>query len=179
MKSLGMKLTLNNAATERLDAIFSARTVEAKDAYWIDGADSGEDYCYDCAKKEVEKLRQKDPENSEEYCIAGGYRTEHDGTPFCTTCSCRLDGNLTDYGASSEVDHFLECGFDPDSADDCFSMNEVVSTIGWTLHDWRYVRDYERVRDRQRYAALYRLARRILRADKPNSTLHLYACSAS
>lgn len=127
--------TLSDEEQERVNTALrtgAAKDEEPKDAYWIYGADAGNDYCQECAEAEIEKLKAAEPD--EEYKLDGGWRTEHDSTPFCETCHCRLDGGLTYYGAEQVLEHFLEHGVDLESADDCLSMEEVINTIGWHLN---------------------------------------------
>lgn len=159
---------LTPAQREELEAIFNlgAAKVKVLDAYWIHGADCGEDYCYRCCKKKVAKLRKKDPKG--EYRIDGGYRCEHDSPPFCYNCRARLDGGLTNHGAEQELDHFLENGFDRESSDDCYDMAEVIATRGWEPWEGRvYQREYERDRDEEYFADLTTLGLRILTPETP------------
>lgn len=159
----GVGGVLTESEREHLEAIFHRGALKVKvfDAYWIHGADCGEDYCYQCCKSEVEKLKKKDPKG--EYFVDGGWRSDHDGTPFCASCQKRLDGSLTNYGCKQEVDHFLEYGFDPNSDDDCLSMSEVICSRGWCPWSGRvYAKEYERERDERYFADLNTLGRRIL-----------------
>lgn len=169
--------TLTEEQQERVsDALRAGAATgdEPKDCYWIYGADDGSDYCEECGEAEVEKLRAAKPD--EEYSLDGGWRTEHDGTPYCEKCHCRLDGQLTYYGAEQEIEHFLEHGFDPACADDCLSAEEVINTIGWHLYQGEYNRyqsqfstDRENRAAQERHWNLGKLARRILeQLDAPS-----------
>ena len=43
--------------------------------------------------------------------IDGGWSTEHDSAPFCEGCGRLLEGSLTNYGISEEVEHFAAFRF--------------------------------------------------------------------
>lgn len=71
--------------------------------HWIDGDDTGEEFCRRCALKEIRKRKAADP--SIDLHLGGGY-TDHDGPPYCSRCGVALEGSLTDYGVQSELEHF-------------------------------------------------------------------------
>ncbi len=142
VKSAAYTLTFEEQA--RAEAIFSAGAAryadQVKAAHWIHGADGGMDYCRECALAiiEKEKVRRRrlpkvEKKDSEVPSLDGGWRTEHDSPPICDECNAPLDGSLTNYGAETELDHFLENGFDPECDADCHAMSEVLLTLGWSF----------------------------------------------
>lgn len=150
-----------------LEDLFAKRgaRVKAWDAHWIHGADSGEDFCYKCCKKEVANLKKKDPKG--EYIVDGGWRTDHDTPPFCYRCGRRLDGCLTDYGCEAELDHFLEHGVNLSRWGHCYEMSEVINGRGWKPWSERiYEHEYQRESDVEYFANLHTLGRRILDSMK-------------
>jgi hypothetical protein len=155
-------IILTEEEQNKLEALFAAGAAkeDVVDAYWIHGADTGEDYCFACAKKAVAALSAKDPAG--EYSVDGGYPCERDSLPFCETCGLRLDGCLTDYGCSEELDHFIENGFAPANTSDCYSMDEVINRRGWNHSKW--VQSDER--SLKYFRDLHELGRRILDALK-------------
>ena len=122
---------ISKSDQKKLETLFNAgaEKVESEPEHWISGADEGMSYCYDCAEKEVEQLLKKNPAG--EYIVDGGWGIEGDSTPFCEICDKLLENTLTDYGCESEVDHFLDHGFDPKYDDDCRAMSEVISSKAW------------------------------------------------
>lgn len=137
---------LSEADRSRLDALFLAgwEKTPADDEHWIHGVsedyDEGLSYCYECAEKEIEKLQKEKPEG--EWILDGGWGSEGDSTPFCEQCGKLLSNTLTAYGCEEEVDHFLRDGFDPKSDDDCRSMYEVISALGWDAGEIEKYREY-------------------------------------
>ena len=131
---------------EKLEKLFSdgACRVKTEFLYWIGGEDDegmydgGTDYCYNCCKKEVEKLQTAKPENY--YFADGGWDPigGSDSQPFCETCGVWLITGLTDYCCESEVEHFSEHGFEPRSSDDCMSMSSVIDSRGWKGRSEKY-----------------------------------------
>lgn len=162
--------TLTEEECDRLQKFFAdgAAKFSPKDAYWIDGADAGDDYCLPCAERELVKdiaryrrLPKKDRAKAERPSLGGGYSTEHDGPPFCATCGAVLDGSLTDYGAEEEVSHFTTYGFDIFSDDDRRAMSEVISARRWRA--WSGItREYEQRKAEEYFTSLHELGRKIL-----------------
>lgn len=148
----------------RLESIFrhGAEWPKTEPEHWISGGVGNHDhdeslsYCWDCATKEIARLKQDEP--SGEWVVAGGYGNEGDSTPFCEKCHVRLENTLTRYGCREELRHFLANGFDPDSGDDCCSMAAVVDARGWEKRSWHDEDDEAYLRD------LHELGRRILSA---------------
>lgn len=90
--------------------------------YWLD-SDATFSYCYPCARKaratelglaeppaERDWFERSEADEEFEDGIDGGawYSGESDSTVACQTCGETLRYSLTDYGALSEIDHFLE-----------------------------------------------------------------------
>ena len=146
---------ISKSDQKKLETLFNAgaEKVESETEHWISGADESLSYCYDCAFKEVEQLLKKNP--SGEYIVDGGWGIEGDSTPFCEICDKLLENTLTDYGCESEVDHFLDHGFDPKSDDDCRAMSEVISSKAWEPCENEDIEYFDN---------LYKLCERILEA---------------
>ncbi len=130
----------------------AAGATERPNCYWLDGdwsGDEGPDYCWDCARKEVDKAYAKDPEqfvklygdydgkrdNPEDYyndAIRGGYSMDHDSTPHCEGDSrgIQLDGTLTDYGADEEISVLTtDCAPSFDDADGWYALDMAVMNL--------------------------------------------------
>jgi len=62
-----------------------------------DAIDQAEDYCPDCARKNVEILRKKYPQFGTEIIVDGGYEDcrDSDNLAYCTECECPLSCYLT------------------------------------------------------------------------------------
>ncbi len=154
---------LSDSQIERLTALFrdGGSEVKSQPEHWISGGvgnhdhDESKSYCYDCAKKEIARLKQEEP--SGEWSVGGGYGGQGDSTPSCESCGVRLENSLTRYGCSVEVSHFLEYGFDPASGDDCRSMHEVIEARGW-----QFCSAYEKPEEARYFERLHELGRRIL-----------------
>lgn len=85
---------------------------ELEELHWVAFGGEGEHYCYDCCKKEVEKINKEyvlKGEEPEAWIDGGWGGVEEDGCAFCETCEARLDASLTQYGVEAEVDYFLSC----------------------------------------------------------------------
>lgn len=91
--------------------------------YWFGGDfhDASMDYCRECAEKLVDEKYTADPKRFEELygecedaeeryraAIDGGFDIDHDSPPYCETCSAKLSGSLTDYGADQELEALIE-----------------------------------------------------------------------
>ena len=143
--------------TKKCDALFEAAAarVEAWPNHWITGADI-DDYCYECAVKRLDELKQSDPTG--EYILDGGWSSESDSTPFCGTCDKLLDGSLTQCGCESEIEHFMEYPVDPKSDDDLRAMSEVISSSGWMFPEGqRFESDSEKERLKEYYKDLHQV----------------------
>ncbi len=57
-----------------------------------------------------------------------------------------LDNDFTQYACETEVDHFLEHGFDVESGDDCLAMSKVISSAGWEPYLTGHEKDSEKKR---------------------------------
>lgn len=101
-----------------------AKKYKTKPEYWIGGWDEGSSYCRECGEKKVTELLQQKP--NEDYFLAGGYRIEGDSQAFCETCECALNNAYTNYCCETELNHFEEYGFNPNSPDDCHSLYEIL-----------------------------------------------------
>ena len=138
---------------KRLEKLFDdgAARVDEWPEHWINGADEGISYCYECAGKEVERLTKENP--GDEYFIDGGWGTEGDSQAYCETCGHILDNSFTQCACRGEVDHFLEYGFDINSDVDRLSMSKVIMSAGWESHNGE---------DIGFYGALHKLCWKIL-----------------
>lgn len=68
--------------------------------HWLGGeaVDQGPSYCRACADAKVAA-------GEAEY-VDGGWQQDDDGCCHCDVCGRLLEYNLTDYGASSEIEHY-------------------------------------------------------------------------
>ena len=153
---------------EKLEVLFDAgeAKISSEPEHWISGPDGGASYCLECCEKEIEKLSRENP--GEDYCVDGGWCIEGDFTPFCEICQKLLVNTLTDYGCESEVEHFLEQGFDAESNDDCRAMSEVISSRGWEPICQNYKNDMEKKEDLNYFEDLHKLCKTILDSPPPN-----------
>jgi len=143
----------------RLEKLFNdcAEGIEEHPEHWIAGCDGGLSYCYECAAKEVARLSKENPD--EEYSIDGGWGDcDGDSQAFCEDCGKLLNNDFTQYACETEVEHFLEHGFDIDNGYDCLSMSKVISSSGW--------QPYSPGDEVEFYDNLHRLCRRILESTK-------------
>ena len=137
-----------------LEVVFNrgADCVEEHPEHWIYGGDGGLSYCLECCGKEVKRLSKEHPEN--EYSVDGGWgHAAGDSQAFCEDCGKLLDNDFTQYACETEVEHFLEYGFDYECGDDCLSMSKVISSAGWASYSNS---------NPEFYANLHRLGQRIL-----------------
>lgn len=106
---------------------------QVKDCHWIStpNGDYGMEYCDDCGEKLVEKLRSEDQENADDYILDGGWRTDHDTTVWCEDCGVRLNGALTDYGASEELAHYVCEGIHSFSPEVAYDISELIDHYDW------------------------------------------------
>jgi len=159
---------LTEKEQEKLNDFFrdGAEGIEAEPEYWVNGGE-GLSFCYDCCGKEVSLLKKDDPENNEYCCVDGGWIIDGDSIPYCETCDKLLKNTLTYDGCEDEVNHFLEHGFDPCSASDCYSMERVIAGRGWEIGEERiYRNEYDKEGDIKYYKNLEILCKRILKEVK-------------
>lgn len=119
---------------------------ELADLYWIRFGGEGEHYCYDCCKKEVEKINKEYISKGEEpeAMIDGGWGSiEEDGCTFCNGCEVRLETSLTRYGVESEVDHFLSCDLIDQKELDNGQMIELYNVFYYGTA-WDFDEQYEK-----------------------------------
>lgn len=78
---------------------------DVQQRHWLTGGGSEPSctYCYSCAVKAAAAHPGSE--------IDGGWPGEEDGCLHCDTCGCLIEYSLTDYGASSEIDHFRSARF--------------------------------------------------------------------
>jgi hypothetical protein len=88
-----------------------ARPVEtqAENVRWIAArniraTDQAEDWCTACARAEVERLNDLNPEH--EYVVDGGWGSPADCPPACCKCGITLKGEFTEYAIEEEVEHY-------------------------------------------------------------------------
>lgn len=171
LSSAAGSVYLSDTEKARLESAFlhGAVKVEVLPEHWVHGSDEGLSWCYECAKKEVEKLRKESP--NEEFLVDGGWGIEGDSTPFCEGCGAMLSNSYTQYACETEVDHFLENGFSLESGSDCYSMSRVVSSSGWgPYRDDMCCEPYRRNALREYYEQLQSLGRSIVaKLDKQNN----------
>lgn len=102
------------------DALIKYSAVEPKPHCWLEDSDDGEDYCRECAEKEVSAERAK--------FVGGGYGShESDGCRHCCKCGHVLDYSLTDAGARDELRHFKDyppCS--PLKKDDAYHIGRLL-----------------------------------------------------
>lgn len=98
--------------------------------HWVHGSDEGPSYCWDCATKEVERLKADDPEG--DYCVDGGWGGENDGPRDCETCGVALDHGYTDHACVEEIEHCELYGLDLRSPSACYGMRRVLDAGGHT-----------------------------------------------
>lgn len=77
-----------------------ASTLDVPYPHWLggDGVDQGPSYCRACADAEVAAGKA-------EY-VDGGWQQDDDTCCHCEVCQELLEYNLTEYGASAELDHY-------------------------------------------------------------------------
>jgi len=154
---------LNENEQNRLDDYLRAQLdkAELEDLHWVHGDDDAVPYCYECAVKKVEEIKSREPER--DVCVDGGWGTEEDGPESCDTCGKPLDCSFTDYGSESEIDHFIENGFDHKNAYDCWSLETAISSRGWEVWaDRTYRNNAKKEEDYNYFEKLHRLCRKIL-----------------
>lgn len=161
---------LNENEQKRLDEYLQAqsRQAELEDLHWVHGDDEGIPYCYECAKKKVEEIKSEEPDR--DVFVDGGWGSEEDGSQSCDTCYKPLDCSFTDYGSESEVDHFIENGFDHKDEYDCHCLETAISSRGWEVWSERtYRNNTEKEADHNYFEKLHSLCRKILSQISVNS----------
>ena len=156
-----VNLVAPKSVIERVDELKTfiakhARGTDVRpDCYWLDGdwsGDEGEDFCWECACKEVDKeyatdplqfaklygyaddddIKPKDAEDYYDDAIRGGYSMDHDLLPYCMNddCGVALDGTLTEDGADKEIS-VLTTDYAPsfDDAEGWYALNMAVMNI--------------------------------------------------
>lgn len=104
---------------------------ETLPCHWIatpDG-DEGREWCPDCGWAKVRNLRRRDRRRRSHYILDGGWRTNHDSMPICAGCGAFLDGYLTSFGASQELDYYCEAGLSTSAAVDALYLSEILDSI--------------------------------------------------
>ncbi len=156
--------TISKKDQKKLETLFNAGAskIPSEPEHWINGADAGLSYCFDCCEKEVERLLKENPDG--DYSVDGGWDIEGYYTPYCETCGKLLENTLTDCGCEEEVEYFLMNGFDPKSNYDCRAMSEVISARGWEFWPGRIYRvPYEEKQDLAYFESLHKLCTEILK----------------
>lgn len=155
---------INKIERIRLEEVFNhgaSQIYEARE-YWItsdsDHIDAAESWCYECAEKEIARLKAAHP--GDEFILDGGWGSESDGQAFCESCGKILENSFTDYACEEEIAHFLKYGFDPMCSMDCFYMDKVIGARGWDT--WDGFTGYARKNDIAYHHDLYHLCRTIL-----------------
>lgn len=111
-----------------INAIAAPFRAEVETMHWIStpNGDEGSEWCYDCGKAKVDELRGADPDNSDDYFLDGGWAIEDDSTCWCERCGVRLDSIMTDYCASSELDHYVTNGIVSFCEEIAYDISELV-----------------------------------------------------
>lgn len=129
--------------------------------HWVHGGNEALSYCRECCEKEVERLRKEKPGG--DFLVDGGFGIEGDRTPFCETCNKRLSNSLTDYGAETEFEHFMENGADLKSPDDCLSLwNAFESQLWGARGQETWESDFDFKSRKERWALMHRVGYRVL-----------------
>ena len=80
-------------------------------------------------------MKELCPEGKGGEHFGGGYCMEEDSCEHCEKCGKLLDYTLTDYGVSSELEHFAEeagdYSFDWNEPQECYEMARVAHGL-WT-----------------------------------------------
>lgn len=149
--------SLDVGALKAYIASHAAGATEAKGpAYWVDGADElytvdaageldvstncteGDDFCLACCEAKVEELLQKRP--GADVNVDGGFGTDHDSPPYCTTCGVKLDGFLTEYGADEELRALTdECPPSFDDVEGWDAMERALVNVEDSDPVWRKI----------------------------------------
>lgn len=112
-----------------LTALAAPVTKNVQPDHWIGGhpdGETGEEYCPTCCKKAVDNLNSgKTTDGSDSLSedelvliqeepafVDGGWTSEYDKIPRCTTCNVHLSGSLTSTCVDEELAHYKEHGVD-------------------------------------------------------------------
>jgi len=139
---------------KRIEAIFihGADFIDEWPEYWIAGGyDQSESFCIQCAEKKLAELLAKEPGG--EYCLDGGWCVEGDSQAFCETCRRYLGNCFTQYACDEELNYYDEMGCNPLSADDCYSMENILGSMGW---------EFPTCKDQSSYDALHRVCQAMI-----------------
>lgn len=123
----------NRAVMDFEAAIFPLATVPPTE-FLIEtpNATCAESYCRKCIDAAMAIEKAKYPEGADVYKACGSGENDH--SLNCDGCGCLLAYSLTDYGASSELDHFNRArgwsrkGLHPDVA---FELCAMLRVIAW------------------------------------------------
>lgn len=118
---------------EQIDEIMQflsehARGVQVLPCFWINGWDEGLNYCLKCCEYEVSRL-QSDNSLAEHVEVDGGWSTEHDSVPFCDRCGARLQGSLTEYGASLILQSVRESPVDWLEREGWYDLEQAIGAL--------------------------------------------------
>ncbi len=140
-----------------IDVISPLADVPKKFPHWISGPDGdlGSEWCGDCGYYKVRNMRSHDRKRRRHYTLDGGWRTEEEGFRYCTSCGCRLDVSLTDYGARDELSRYEDDGFTTSVGCDAYEIGELLECVSY-----RHSRETDR--DREQRRATVALAQRFL-----------------
>lgn len=132
---------------------------ELEDLHWISMGDGDEfNFCYNCCKKEVDKINKEliakgeisvdedgDIRFDDGAFVDGGWGSiEEDGGAFCEGCGVRLEATLTKYGVESEVDHFIDHFSDYDGSEISNGQLIDLQKIFECSEYWNFSKEYER-----------------------------------
>lgn len=116
-------------ARERIDKCIGE--FEPENIHWVSSqevdVEESEDRCFACAKKKAEELTKK---LGKKVVVDGGYSIQEcDTCAHCQDCDKLLAYSLTEYGAESELDHFLSEKGDLviSDAEESYHIGEVLS----------------------------------------------------
>lgn len=104
--------------------------------HWLldkNGDDMVGDFCYACAKLELDRILAIDPlsdEDDERRVIHEYPETEDDGCRHCDTCGELLAYTLTNYGVTEELGNFEGAeSWDWNNAEDCYHLACIAHGI--------------------------------------------------
>lgn len=119
-----------------IDAIAAPFRSEVQDMHWIStpNGDEGSEWCYNCGNARIDELRAANPQHSEDYFLDGGWAIEDDSTCWCERCGVRLNSIMTDYCASSELDHYVATGIVSFCEEIAYDISELVNHYAYE-HD--------------------------------------------
>lgn len=126
--------------SSEIDAIVDAlrplaSAMETGTEFWIKtpegehGTESGDDWCEECADKEIAKLKEANPDAADSYLLDGGWVREHDSPPHCAGCGLRLEADLTVDGGIYELDHFREHAPEPGDVGHAYEVSRMLDAF--------------------------------------------------